>query len=336
MAVPSGPAAPATARVAALDALRGFALCGILLVNIPAITQMAAVVSSGEPHPVRLALDLTARERFFPVFSFLFGVSFALFLERARARKRPAVAALARRLAALAVLGFAHQLLQPGEALLPYAVVGLLVLLPASWLPNRVVWPLGAVAALAGVLVAGGGVALIPGLFLLGLATARHGIVHDLTGRTRQLAAVCVAGAALGVGLTVWQYAAPENGPVAAAAGLAVAAAYTTGMLLLLRTRAGRPVSAALEPLGRMALTNYVLATVLVLVANRFLELTETHRWGSAVGLAVVVLAAQSGFSRWWLARFRYGPLEWWWRCVTWFRVVPNPRRFSPAAAPRA
>jgi hypothetical protein len=39
--------------------------------------------------------------------------------------------------------------------------------------------------------------------------------------------------------------------------------------------------------------------------------------------LALVILAVQAGFSRWWLSRFRYGPLEWGLRCATWWSVVP-------------
>jgi uncharacterized membrane protein YeiB len=32
---------------------------------------------------------------------------------------------------------------------------------------------------------------------------------------------------------------------------------------------------------------------------------------------------AQVAMSRWWLSRFRMGPLEWIWRCVTYWRLQP-------------
>lgn len=119
-----------------LDAARGFALCGIVVVNIWQITDMAATSAPGVLDPVRQVLLLVFEGRFFPIFSFLFGVSFALFLERAARRSdRPRVI-LVRRLVALGVLGAVHQLFQPGEALLPYAIVGLVVLLPAASLPR--------------------------------------------------------------------------------------------------------------------------------------------------------------------------------------------------------
>ncbi|MFW8623419.1 hypothetical protein ACOI1A_05600 [Corynebacterium glutamicum] len=43
-------------------------------------------------------------------------------------------------------LGIIHQILQPGEALLPYAIVGLVILLPSSWLPRWAVAVLGEVS----------------------------------------------------------------------------------------------------------------------------------------------------------------------------------------------
>jgi uncharacterized protein len=44
----------------------------------------------------------------------------------------------------------------------------------------------------------------------------------------------------------------------------------------------------------------------------------------------VAVFAAQVAFSHWWLARFRYGPMEWLWRGFT-YRQVP-PMRIAAAA----
>jgi uncharacterized protein len=38
------------------------------------------------------------------------------------------------------------------------------------------------------------------------------------------------------------------------------------------------------------------------------------------VALAVLVFALQIGISLWWLGRFRYGPMEWGWRYLTYGR----------------
>jgi uncharacterized protein len=49
-----------------------------------------------------------------------------------------------------------------------------------------------------------------------------------------------------------------------------------------------------------------------------------------------VVLAAWALMLLWskpWLERFRYGPLEWAWRSLTYWRVEPLRRRSAPANA---
>ncbi|MBR7503759.1 hypothetical protein KCW65_27125, partial [Mycobacterium tuberculosis] len=81
----------------------------------------------------------------------------------------------------LGVLGALHMLLQPGEALLPYAIAALVVLLPSTWIPSRLLAPVtasvGALLLLAGV-ATGGGMAIIPGLFLVGFATGCTDLVR--------------------------------------------------------------------------------------------------------------------------------------------------------------
>ena len=45
------------------------------------------------------------------------------------------------------------------------------------------------------------------------------------------------------------------------------------------------------------------------------------------------VLLGQAAVARWWLARFRFGPLEWLWRSATWFRWEPLRAAPRPADA---
>ncbi|HZB60414.1 MAG TPA: hypothetical protein VFA73_14615 [Actinomycetota bacterium] len=114
-------------RIQALDVLRGFALCGIVLINIYQTLGMRDLPAG---------LEHFVMARFYVIFSLLFGVGFAIFLERASARSdRPRVL-LVRRFVFLALLGGLHHLLQPGEVLLPYAICGL-VFLPPSATPGR-------------------------------------------------------------------------------------------------------------------------------------------------------------------------------------------------------
>ncbi|MFD0485826.1 DUF418 domain-containing protein [Saccharopolyspora spinosporotrichia] len=99
-----------------------------------------------------------------------------------------------------------------------------------------------------------------------------------------------------------------------------MAVAYATGLLLVLRTPVGRRLAPTLEALGRMALTNYITATLLIVSFGAALGLEGSTAWPTMLGFAAAILVVQALWSRWWLARFRYGPLEWAWRCVTWWR----------------
>ncbi|GAA3159627.1 hypothetical protein GCM10010466_58030 [Planomonospora alba] len=326
-----------TRRLHELDALRGFALCGIMVVNTWQHTR-GAMAAPGRA-PVDWVVENLFQGRFYPVFSFLFGVSFVLFLDSAAARTPYPRLALLRRLLVLACFGAAHWWANPGEVLLPYALFGMLVLLPASFLPRPAVLVLGAAATAWAAQIGGGfviGVAgepvfvavLIPGLFLLGAALTAY------RPPARLAAPVFAVSAAAGAGLVLlWDASLTDPAlyfpGVYVAAGLACATAYCTGLLLLLRTRLRGPLTAVLNPLGRMALTNYLVSTVVITAALPLLTADGTRLTGVAFALAV--LAAQALSGRWWLARFRYGPLEWLWRCLTWLEPVPNRRVGSQA-----
>jgi uncharacterized membrane protein YeiB len=185
-------------------------------------------------------------------------------------------------------------------------------------------------ASLWAVLVHAGGVWLIPGLFLLGMA------VIEYAPPPRALGPAFIASALPAVVLTgawvyLWAHPAafrlPYTVSVYPLAGLAAATAYCTGMLLLYRRAPGPP--AIFESLGRMALTAYLTGTAVTLATLPIL-VTDTGRV-SVVAVATATIAALAAFSRWWLARFRYGPLEWVWRCLTWWEIIPN--RHPPGAS---
>jgi uncharacterized protein len=90
-----------------------------------------------------------------------------------------------------------------------------------------------------------------------------------------------------------------------------------------------------LAPLGRMALTNYLMQSLIC--ASVFYGFGLGH-WGlpraQQVVFVVVVYAAQIAFSHWWLARFRYGPMEWLWRGFTYRQMPPLRIDGTSAAAP--
>ena len=77
---------------------------------------------------------------------------------------------------------------------------------------------------------------------------------------------------------------------------------------------------------GRMALTNYMLQSVMGLAIFHGLglglwnELPRHQLYLIVLGEWIVML----GFSAWWLRRFRFGPLEWLWRSLTYARKQPG------------
>ncbi|MDH2425979.1 DUF418 domain-containing protein [Sphaerisporangium sp. TRM90804] len=337
--VPSGPAgrpddgpgdraaSPAgRPRITALDVLRGFALCGILLANVQPIANAGApLIVTGAPTGEGAWLGLLIHQRFFPIFSLLFGVGFSLLLDSAADRApRPRLLLLRRLLVLLAVGALHHVLLWQGDILAVYAVVGLVVLLPSTWLPRWAVAALAVALVAASLITAGGQLTMVPGLFLLGSALTRYGVIGRIERSTRVPAALGLLFAAAAVPMVAAQVGDPGNVPVFHLAGLLIAGVYVCALLVLLRTPLRRALLAVFAPLGRMALTNYLTASVIVLAVSRFVS-GPPHLWPTATVflIAAAVLTAQWLFSTLWLRRHRQGPLEWLWRWATWARRPP-------------
>lgn len=325
MSEPRPPSDPGR-RIKALDALRGFALLGILPINIYQTLHMRDLPAW---------LDWFVEGRFFVIFSLLFGIGFAIFLDNASTRTdRPRVV-LARRLVVLAAFGALHILLQPGEVLLQYALWGLVVLLPLGHASRRINAVVGPLLLAVGTLLVGFA-GMVPGLFVIGSALSSYGIPQRLPQQTHRLLVLLAAFVALSVAC-VWllQVGGPAFGGMVLVLALPMSFAYMTGFLLVLRTPLGAPLTAALAPFGRMALTNYLMQTVVFVVAGRALGLEDSSAWGTALALTAAILMFQIALSAWWLRTFRYGPLEWLWRCATWGQRVPFHRsdRHAPAAA---
>ncbi len=131
-----------------LDLLRGFALLGILIMNMPGFGTSFFAEADGS-HLWTGTVDRAAeelREMFFSgkfnsMFSLLFGIGFTI--QHARMRERDpthADAMYLRRLAVLLALGIVHAfVLWPGDVLHIYALLGLLMLVVLRHLGNRTI-----------------------------------------------------------------------------------------------------------------------------------------------------------------------------------------------------
>lgn len=86
------------------------------------------------------------------------------------------------------------------------------------------------------------------------------------------------------------------------------------------------------EPLGRMSLSNYLGASVVVFFVSTVADFTTMTTIGPALLLALGVLLTQNIASRLWLHYFKYGPVEWIWRMITWREPVALVSRNRRAA----
>ncbi|OJH42812.1 DUF418 domain-containing protein [Cystobacter ferrugineus] len=107
-----------------------------------------------------------------------------------------------------------------------------------------------------------------------------------------------------------------------------LAAVYVAAFALLFQRERWRKVLEVLAPVGRMALTNYLLQTVVSLCIYDGWGLGLVGRMppSRCVALTLVIFALQVHFSQWWLSRFRFGPAEWLWRSLTYGRAQPMRR----------
>lgn len=131
------PAAP-TEREPILDVLRGFALLGILLINIELMRgPLLYEVLGGEIPPpsegldrvLQFAVGWLAQGKFISSFAIMFGLGAAMIAGRALAKGHRPGGILAKRYAWLLVIGIAHMvLLFPGDILFIYGLTGLILL----------------------------------------------------------------------------------------------------------------------------------------------------------------------------------------------------------------
>ena len=385
--------------------LRGFALFGIFIMNMPGFTHSLFTppdaAASRLDAAVMLVREALFAGKFNLLFGILFGIGFTLQLARLdSARPGRAGFVYARRLAVLLGIGLIHAaLLWSGDVLVIYALLGF-ALLGLQRLPPRTVLALVVACLLLPPVLdllrphlfsarleataafdyqdfeASNNVAFGHGSFfaalretarvfawywsspfglfsyaafavqmatgvLLGLAIGRAGWVQRLPELGRRLRDLQVAsltvtliGAAALILLGSIDGEAAETASSAAAfvrpwARLALAAFYATSVLRLLRGRAGAGVLKPLAIAGRMPLSNYLLQTLLGLFIFYAWGLGW---WGRASPLVESLLAAalfvvvQLPLSAWWLGRFRYGPVEWLWRRLTYGPLPSRPR----------
>jgi uncharacterized protein len=100
--------------------------------------------------------------------------------------------------------------------------------------------------------------------------------------------------------------------------------AYAAGVALLLQKR--RKILLLLAPVGQTAMSNYIFQTlisVIIFYGVGFGLAMQLPLWAVVV-LALSIYSAQVILSTQWLKYFRFGPLEWIWRMMTYQKYIPN------------
>lgn len=412
----AGPGPPSTAagplppeeRVIFIDALRGVALCGVLLANLPwwtgdtfmTPTERAAFSTAPVDAVVRGFLRVMVDNKFIGLFSLLFGLGVALQIERGRAAGRSALRSYLRRLIVLLAIGLIHgYLLWFGDILRFYALWGLAlalfhrcsnralltwglvlgVVVPGVWrgvvilfghpspaengdLAELEIQTLRAFASgsyremlrwnwaydWSETLASTAGA--IFGRFLLGLWMGRTRLLLEPQAQQSLLRRVACWGLGLGLAGNVlfavlvaqedrdlrsesdgWMAAMPLLIEIGF---LGLTAFYACGLALLYASPQWRRRLERLAPVGRMALTNYLMQTAIGLWL--FYGFAPGPHLMGRVGLSfivpvwITVFALQVWLSRWWLDRFRFGPMEWLWRSLTYGRSATAVRIHPP------
>jgi uncharacterized protein len=158
-------------------------------------------------------------------------------------------------------------------------------------------------------------------VFLCGAWFVRSGRIGDVVAHAAFFRALALVGVAVGAVFGVVMLSGPQAiaGGMHMASSLALAFGYLGIIAWMLARSATARFVAWLAPVGRMALSNYLLQS---LVASTIFYGYGLGMWGrigrgSQVLLVVVIFAAQVVLSRWWLSRYRFGPAEWLWRWGT-------------------
>jgi uncharacterized protein len=165
-------------------------------------------------------------------------------------------------------------------------------------------------------------------LFLFGLYIGRLRLLENAPMQRRLFQRVLAIGLIIGL-FSNLVYVVSEN-PWLSGLGYTVGApsfatVYMTAIALLTLHEAWQRRLAPLACLGRMALTNYVLQSVIcsTIFYGHGFGLYEKMGALSGLVLTVLIFSIQIPLSVWWLKQFQYGPLEWLWRCLTYGKRSP-------------
>ncbi len=174
--------------------------------------------------------------------------------------------------------------------------------------------------------------------FLVGQWAARKGILANVEAHLPLLRRLCVWGFVIGIPVNLFYGYVAVFGNLYDLGGTSVTVAaltalgsplltlaYVSGFILLVRAGHLERLSRGFAAVGRMALTNYLVHSVIAALLFHSYGLGLYGAMSPGVGLLVVavIFGLQIPFSLWWLERYRFGPAEWLWRTLTYRKLQP-------------
>jgi uncharacterized protein len=175
------------------------------------------------------------------------------------------------------------------------------------------------------------------GLFLCGVVAWRSGILRRVSHHRQLLLGLAIGGVAFGAVLAAavegralfgWPLFGSVRYVVERLSGLLLASGYAATVLALASVAVGQRMLAWAAPVGRMAFTNYLCHSVILgwIFFGYGLGLFDRVSVATALAIGAALCAVQVGVSAWWLARYRFGPVEWLWRSLMYGRWQPMAR----------
>ena len=397
---------PVTAaeRKVSIDVLRGFAVLGILIMNIQSFSMIGAAYINpaafgeftGVDRIIWMLSHIFADSKFLTIFSILFGAGILLITQRAEAKGQKPAGLHYRRNFWLLIIGLVHAyIFWYGDILTAYAVCGFVVYFARNFTPRRLLisgliiisigsglyllsglsipyWPdvsyqetlkswqpaaeeiSREIAAYSGSWLAQMEYRVpsaasmqtflffymifwrVAGLMLIGMALYKWKVLQaELPDSTYKK--LLLAG--FGAGLPLVIYGLIQN----AAAGwsldysmfmgsqfnywgsMFVSLGYISLIMLIVKSGILKKLSSALQAVGRMALTNYLLHTLVctfIFYGHGFGFFGRTGRVMQLI-IVIVIWIFQLYISPLWLRHFRFGPVEWLWRSLTYLKLQP-------------
>ncbi|WP_431121198.1 DUF418 domain-containing protein [Flagellimonas flava] len=105
-----------------------------------------------------------------------------------------------------------------------------------------------------------------------------------------------------------------------------LALSYCIGLVLLFNRNPKSRLLHLFAPVGKMALTNYLVQSVFGFLIFYGIGLGFYGKMGPTlcIVLTTLIFIVQICYSKWWLNRFRFGPAEWLWRSLTYGKLDSN------------